>query len=146
MTETGRRSRDNARTPMQWSAEENGGFTTGKPWFLLNPNYTEINAASQVDDPDSVFSYYRRLIALRKEMDIIVYGKYQLLLPEDEDLWVYTREYRGEKLLVVCSFSEREREFTVPEEYSGAERLIGNYPSAGENRLRPYEAFVLYKK
>ena len=141
-----RRSRDNARTPMQWSAEENGGFTTGKPWFLVNPNYTEINAASQVDDPDSVFSYYRRLIALRKEMDIIVYGKYQLLLPEDENLWVYTREYQGEKLLVVCSFADRELEFAVPEEFSGAERLIGNYPSVEENKVRPYEAYVLYKK
>ena len=102
-----RRSRDNARTPMQWTAGENAGFTTGTPWFLLNPNYTKINAAAQVDDPDSVFAYYKRLIRLRKENPVMVYGKYELLLPEDKDLYVYTRTDEDTQLYVVCRWGAR---------------------------------------
>lgn len=142
-------SRDNARTPVQWDDTENAGFTTGIPWIGVNPNYKEINAKAQLADPNSVFHYYRKLIALRKEYPVIVYGKYELLLPEDPELYVYTRELDGEKLLTVCSFTEKERTFSLPEEFSGAACLISNYGTdvrKGEITLKPYEAFVLYRK
>ena len=100
-------------------------------------------------DPDSVFHYYQKLIALRKQYPVIVHGKYRLLLEDDPDLFVYTREFEGEKLLVVCSFTEEEREISLPEEFKEAQCLIGNYPDLGdegkEKRLvRPYEAFVYF--
>ena len=140
-------SRDNARTPFQWDDSLNGGFTKGTPWILVNPNYREINAQAALKDPDSVFHYYQKLIALRKQYPVIVHGKYRLLLEDDPDLFVYTREFEGEKLLAVCSFTEEEREISLPEEFKEAERLIGNYPDLkdegkGKRLLRPYEAFV----
>lgn len=140
--------RDNARTPMQWDDSENAGFTTGTPWILVNPNHTTINAKAELADENSVFHYYKKLIKLRKEHDIIPYGQYQLLLPEDEELYVYTREYEGRKLLVVCSFTEKERSFDVPEEFADGTCLISNYEyenGKGAVILRPYEAFVLMK-
>jgi oligo-1,6-glucosidase len=143
-----RSSRDSARTPVQWDSSENAGFTTGKPWFYVNQNYTEINAAAQTGDPDSVFSFYKELIRLRHEMEVIVYGSYDLLLPEDENLYVYTRTYGDEKLLIVCNFSEKEQAFAVPEEFAGAEKLIGNYEGLedGGRIIRPYEAYSLHIK
>lgn len=141
------RGRDNARTPMQWDDSENGGFTTGKPWFAVNPNYSKINAKSQVNDPDSVYSYYKELIKLRKENDIIVYGTYDLLCPDDEKLYAYTRTLGDEKLLVLCNFSQDEIE--VPQEIKdmiSANKgiLISNYKDGQADTLRPYEA-VVYK-
>lgn len=103
------KSRDNARTPMQWDDSPNAGFTTGKPWLAVNPNYVKINAAEQMARPDSVFHYYQKLIELRHTHDVIVYGTYDLLLPEDPDLYVYTRTLGDQKLLVVCNLSENER-------------------------------------
>lgn len=143
------KNRDNARTPVQWDDTENGGFTTGRPWIAVNPNYKEINAKSQVEDPNSVFHYYRKLIALRKELPIMVYGKYDLLMPDDPELYVYTRTLDEEKLLVICSFTEKERTFSVPEEFAGASCIISNYEvgkTEGEITLKPYEALVLHKK
>ena len=142
-------SRDNARTPVQWDDSENAGFTTGTPWIQVNPNYKEINAKAEVDDPNSVFHYYRKLIALRKKYPVVVYGKYELLLPEDEELFVYTRTCEDEKLLVVCSFTEQERTIELPEEFIGAECIISNMDNSYEQKevtLKPYEAFVLYRK
>lgn len=140
--------RDNARTPMQWDDSENAGFTTGTPWILVNPNYTKINAKAELADENSVFHYYKKLIALRKEYDIIPYGEYQLLMPEDEELYVYTRAYEGRKLLVVCSFTDKERTCDIPEEFADGTCLISNYEyenCKGVVTLRPYEAFVLMK-
>lgn len=140
--------RDNARTPMQWDDSENAGFTTGTPWILVNPNYTKINAKAELADENSVFHYYKKLIALRKEYDIIPYGEYQLLMPEDEELYVYTRAYEGRKLLVVCSFTDKERTCDIPEEFADGTCLISNYEHEnckGAVTLRPYEAFVLMK-
>lgn len=142
-------SRDNARTPVQWDDTENAGFTTGTPWIPVNPNYKEINAAAELKDSSSVFHYYQKLIALRKQYPIIVYGKYALLLPEDENLFVYTRELDDEKLLVVCNFSEQEQEFTVPEEFCGAKCMISNVDRSYNEKnivLDAYEALVLWKK
>ena len=138
------KSRDNARTPMQWDDTENAGFTTGTPWIDVNPNYTEINAKEQVEREDSVFNYYKKLISLRKEYEIIVYGDYNLLLPEDEELFVYERNLNGNKLLVVCNFSENEREFNFDTMHTG-KILVNNYKEFNtiENKLRPFEAVVV---
>lgn len=141
------KSRDNARTPMQWNDEKNAGFTEGAPWIMVNPNYPKINAKEQLSRETSVFHYYQKLIRLRKEHEIIVYGNYTLLLPEDPALYVYTRELDGEKLLVVCNFSDQAKDFVLPEGFSPRKltRLIGNYDRpAAEVRmeLSPYETIV----
>ncbi len=139
-------SRDNARTPIQWDDTENAGFSTGTPWMPVNPNYREINARAAMADPESVFHYYQKLIALRKQYPVIVYGSYQLLLEDSEELFAYIREYEGEKLLVVCSFTDKEVEFEIPKEFQGAQCLIANYENSYDSEkmvLKPYEAFVL---
>ncbi|MEY8522308.1 alpha-glucosidase [Lachnospiraceae bacterium 38-10] len=140
------KSRDNARTPFQWSAEENAGFTTGTPWIMVNPNYTKINAEEQRGRETSVFHYFRKLIRLRKENEVIVYGTYDLLLPESEEIYAYTRTLGDEKLLVACNFTAKEVSFDMPEEFLGGEILIGNYEDAEiekNMKLRPYEAAVV---
>ena len=138
------KSRDNARTPMQWDDSKNAGFTTGTPWIAVNPNYTKINAKEQVTRENSVFNYYKKLIALRKEYEIIVYGDYNLLLPEDKDLFVYERSLDGKKLLVVCNFSENEREFDFNAVKNG-EILINNYTDFNLNnkKMRPFDAVAV---
>jgi oligo-1,6-glucosidase len=111
------KSRDNARTPMQWSDEPNAGFTTGTPWLKVNPNYTAINARAELADDDSVFRYYQKLIALRRESEwkeIVVYGSYELLEPDDEQVFAYVRTYEGKSLLIVSNLSGRRATFTVP--------------------------------
>lgn len=142
------KSRDNARTPMQWSDEKNGGFTKGTPWIKINPNYTTINAREQMEREDSVFHYYQKLISLRKKEPVIVYGTFALLMPEDEDIFMYTRTYEQEKLLVICNFSQKERELEIPEEWERGTILLGNYKDAAVGRkmcLRDYEAIVIKK-
>lgn len=141
------KSRDNARTPMQWDASPNAGFTEGEPWIMVNPNYGEINAADQIGRDDSVFSFYKELVKLRKEKPVVVNGEYRLLDPESEDVFVYERSFHEEHLLVVCSFSEKELLWRLPEEMAGqaAKRVIGNYQGqqwGPELMLRPYEASV----
>ena len=138
------KSRDNARTPMQWDASENSGFTTGTPWIAVNPNYKKINVADQLKREDSVFHYYQKLIRLRKENEIIVYGNYELLLPDDENIFAYIRTLDNQKLLVVCNFSKSEQKFDFSG-YENAKVLISNYNrDAGEDGiLKPYEAIVL---
>ena len=138
------KSRDNARTPMQWDASENAGFTTGTPWIAVNPNYKKINVEDQLKREDSVFHYYQKLIRLRKENEIIVYGNYELLLPEDENIFAYVRSLDGKKLLTVCNFSKSEQKFDF-QGYENAKVLISNYNrDAGEDGiLKPYEATVL---
>ena len=143
------RSRDNARTPMQWDDSKQAGVTEGEPWIKVNPNYKKINAAQQLEDPDSVFHYYQKLIRLRKEKDIIVYGEFEPLYREDEQIFAYTRKQDQEKLLTVCNFSDKNAEVEVPEEFKGAECLITNLGRKEFERkivLNPYEAFVLYYK
>ena len=142
------KSRDNARTPFQWDDSENAGFSTGTPWIMVNPNYKEINAKDQLEREDSVFHYYQKLIRLRKEQEVIVYGTYDLLLPDSKEIYAYTRTLGEEKLLVVCNFYEPEVSFELPEEFAGGTCLISNYPGVSlkaEMTLRPYEAFVIKK-
>lgn len=138
-------SRDNARTPMQWDDSKNAGFTTGTPWLKVNSNYPEVNAKAQVNDPDSVFSYYKKLIRLRHENEIIVYGDYELLEAESEETFIYKRTYENEHLMVLCNFTDHEVSVTdaVMEQIpDGAEKLIANYADDMGQTLRPYEAKV----
>lgn len=143
------KSRDNARTPMQWNGGRNAGFTEGTPWIGVNGNYTEINVEEQRKREDSVFHFYQKLISLRRENPIIVYGSFALLWPEDEDIFGYTRSLAGEKLLVICNFSEKERRIKIPAEFSQGELLLANYREAeikDEMKIRPYEAVVIKKQ
>ena len=138
-------SRDNARTPMQWDDSKNAGFTTGTPWLKVNSNYPEVNAKAQVNDPDSVFSYYKKLIRLRHENEIIVYGDYELLEAESDETFIYKRTYENEHLMVLCNFTDHEVSVTdaVMEQIpDGAEKLITNYADDMGQTLRPYEAKV----
>ncbi len=143
------RSRDNARTPMQWDDSVQAGFTDGESWIKVNPNYKEINAAQQLEDPNSIFHYYQKLIRLRKEKDIIVYGEFEPIYRDDEQIFAYIRRQKQEKLLTVCNFSDKNAGMEIPEEFKGAECLITNLDRTvfeGRIVLKPYEAFVLYKK
>ena len=137
------KSRDNARTPMQWDGSENAGFTEGTPWIKVNPNYKEINAQSQIEDPNSIFSCYKTLIQFRKKYDVLVDGKFELLLPDDEKFFAYTRETEREKMYIICNFSEET--VTCPLE-ENMELLYNNYGDADNNVYRPYEARIYYMK
>lgn len=140
------KGRDNARTPMQWNAGPNAGFTTGTPWIRINPNYKEINAEASMSDPDSVFRYYQRLIALRKQNPVMVYGDYQLMLQDHEQIYAYTRTLGEMIWLIALNFSESASILELDDRYSGMKRelIIGNYPEdeMEPERLRPYEARV----
>ena len=141
------KSRDNARTPMQWDASENAGFTTGTPWIMVNPNYKTINAAAELQDPDSVFHHYQKLIALRRNSpwsDIIVYGSYRLLAPEDEAVYAYLRQLGEQRLLVVCNLSPNPVVFPVPDEAvrPAAQPLLGGMALSRSLELAPWQAEV----
>ena len=136
------RGRDNARTPMQWTAGENAGFTTGTPWLSINPNHATVNAEAALADPDSVFYHYQKLIALRKRHKVFRDGSFTLLCPQDENVFAYTRDTEQEHLLVVCNFSGNEQPFAVPEAFENAQLLLSNYPDR-TGVLRPYEAYML---
>ena len=137
------RGRDNARTPMQWTAEEGAGFTTGKPWMPINENHVDINAEAALADEDSVFHHYRKLIELRKEYDVFRDGWFELMHAEDEKIFAYTRDTDRGHLLVVCNFSGEYLDFELPGRFDGSKMLLNNYPIS-EPGLRPYEAAMLY--
>lgn len=139
------KGRDNARTPMQWNGQENAGFTTGTPWLPVNPNYTSINAEAALADPDSVFWYYKKLIALRKEYPVFVEGDFTLLEEEHPQLFVYRRSTKNEQILVVCNFSGTDVSWSLPGEWTTAEMLISNYPDQVQKTLRPWEATILHR-
>ena len=148
MAAIGYKGRDNARTPMQWDDSAYAGFSTANPWIMVNPNYTKINAKDQVNREDSVFKYYQKLIKLRHESELIVYGTYDLILDDDKDIYAYIRTLGDEKLIVYCNFSENTREVELPEEFINKKVLISNYSDAKANpkiTLRPYEAIVIQK-
>lgn len=137
------KARDNARTPMQWNNSENAGFTQGKPWYRVNPNYPQINVENALADENSVFYCYRKLIHLRRENPIMVYGDYELLLPDDENIYAYTRTYQDKTWLVICNFYKNSVEFSL----NGTGKvLISNYENSctdlKNGRLRPYEAVI----
>ncbi|WP_245249272.1 glycoside hydrolase family 13 protein [Vagococcus allomyrinae] len=140
-----KKGRDNARRPIHWNGQANGGFTEGTPWLALNPEYDTINVANALADSESLFYHYQRLIALRKEQPIVVWGEYQELLPDDEQLYVYERKLAGERWLVVANFYEQATVFQT-DDYLATEIILSNYPDSaldlGNLLLRPYEAIV----
>ena len=145
------KSRDNARTPFQWDDSANAGFTTGTPWIMVNPNYTQINAKEQLDRADSVFRYYQKLIGLRRnspDKDLIVYGKYDLILPDHPQIFAYTRTLEGKKLLTVCNLSGEGAKLELPEALKGRKSrlLIANWREApaapADMTLAPWQAAV----
>lgn len=139
-------SRDNARTPMQWSTAENAGFTAGKPWIRVNPNYLDINAAAQQADPDSVWHCYQKLIALRRQHPVFQRGYFELLLEKDEAIFAYTRTDADTQLLVLCNFYGEAIDNPLYPENAAGELLFVSYPNISEpQRLRPYEARI-YRK
>ncbi|WP_436375455.1 glycoside hydrolase family 13 protein [Cytobacillus sp. BC1816] len=142
------KGRDNARTPMQWDSSDHGGFSHGIPWIKVNPNYKNINVEKALNDPDSVFHYYKKLIELRKKNEIIVYGKYNLILDNHRVVYAYTRTLGNQILLVLCNFYGGNPEVELPADIQEKkfEVLIGNYKDTQVSRiikLRPYEAQVL---
>ena len=124
-----RSSRDNARTPFQWTDGPNAGFTTGKPWFFVNDNYRQINAASQEDDPNSLLNFYRALLKFKKETPVAIYGDYKEYYPKDKNFYIYSRQYEGKRLLVICSFTKEAKRCEAPEgfELSAGRLVFSNY-------------------
>lgn len=142
------KGRDNARTPMQWDSTENAGFTTGKPWLKVNKNYKFINAEDCLQDKDSIFYHYKKLINIRKHNDTIIYGNYKLLLPEDKNVFAYSRELNGDKIVVVCNFYNKEINLNFKEDFNNVEILLSNYKDSSilmkDLKLRQYEA-IMYR-
>ncbi len=143
------KSRDNARTPMQWNAGPHAGFTTGTPWIKVNPNYPAINVEQALAGPDSIFGYYRRLIRLRKDYPVVVYGTYDILLDDHQQIYAFTRTLEDDRLLVILNFTPDSPVFTLPEHVSFGDKelLICNYPvdpaeDIDRLTLRPFEARV----
>ncbi len=136
-----RSSRDNARTPVQWSGEENAGFTTGDPWICVNPNYKQINVAQQEADPDSILHFYRKAISLRKSLPVVRHGTYTEHFKNDKNLYVYSREGVAQKLLVICSFADCPVGVKIPKGFdlSKAELILQNYEAPEQEVLMPYE-------
>lgn len=143
-----KKSRDNARTPMQWDDGLYAGFSTAEPWIGVNANYVRINVKQQMEDENSILRYYQRLIALRKKLSVITEGKYELLMPEDEAVFAYSRIMGDEKLLVLTNFSGQDRNLDLDASWIGGRLIISNYKEVSENNenqpLRPYEARVYY--
>ena len=141
------KSRDNARTPMQWNDGENAGFTDGEPWIRVNPNYQKINAAAQMAEEDSIWKCYQKLIRLRKEYPVFAEGEFQMLLEEDENIFAYTRTDACSQLLVICNFYGSTVEVDLEELESAGELLIGNYKDRKQRRvLGPYEGRMYWRE
>ena len=141
--------RDNARTPMQWMNKENGGFTTGTPWIKLNPNYQRINVKEQIQNPFSIYHYYRKLIQLRKKYPVLIYGKYDLILAENNQMYAYTRTLENEKFMIIVNLFHLNAVCSIPQELKKNDRtlIISNYEVNQNEDLekltfRPFEARV----
>ncbi len=149
LTSMGRSSRDHARTPMQWDPTDQAGFTSGLPWLAVNPDHKTVNAAAQVDDPDSVFAHHQRLIALRHEDPVVTDGEFELLLPDHEQVWAFLRRGAETDLLVAANFSGLPVDVTLPlDDWAAASLVLGNLPDADRPvlpalALRPWESLVL---
>ena len=136
-------ARENGRTPFQWDDKQNAGFTTGTPWLKVNPNYTIVNAAQQEKDPNSVLNYFRKMVKLRKDNLVLVYGKYTLLDKDNPNVYAYTRELDGKKVLVLLNFSDKNASANTGINISKTKVLINNYPTPSKTgELRPYEAAI----
>lgn len=143
------KGRDNARTPMQWNNSKNAGFTEGIPWIKVNKNYKVINVEKSLNDPNSIFYYYKKLIEFRKNNEIVVYGDYELILKDHKSIFAYLRKYNDEKILVVCNFYKEEVEFSYKHK-GNIEKIISNYEQEYKSleniKLKPYESFAYFIK
>lgn len=135
------KGRDNARTPMQWDDTSQAGFTQGTPWIKVNPNYPAINAASQIHDPDSIYSFYKTLIKLRKQYEVIIYGDFRLIAPDDPNVFAYSRDLDGDHLEVYCNFTNQTLTIEMPDD----QILLTNDEDFRSNRLNPYQAVAFYR-
>jgi oligo-1,6-glucosidase len=136
-------ARDNGRTPFQWDATANSGFTTGTPWLKVNPNYTAVNVATEEKDPNSCLNYFRKLVKLRKANPVLIYGQYTLLDQDNPDVYAYTRELDGKRLLVMLNFKDHPATGRTGLDLSKAKVLAGNYPKpTTDGKLRGYEAVI----
>lgn len=141
-------SRDNSRTPMQWSEEDQAGFTKGKPWIEVNENYKKINASQQLKDPDSIFHYYKKLVSLRKEYDVIAYGDFEALDIKNPSVMAYRRTYKGQTLVAASNFYGKEAVWNPETDLKDYQYLLGNYNGPLPEKvtvLRPYETRLYYK-
>lgn len=149
LTMVNRKTRDNARTPMQWNNESNAGFSSGKPWLELNNNYKEINVAEDLDDPRSIYKFYQKVLELKKESEVFNNGKYQLVDSDDSSIYAYTRTVKDARALVICSFAPYKVKFDVPKEFVKKSKvLLNNYDEDIKEipstiYLKPYEGIVL---
>ncbi|WP_010647732.1 glycoside hydrolase family 13 protein [Oceanobacillus massiliensis] len=134
--------RDNSRTPMQWNAEENAGFTTGESWLKVNSNYREINVENDMQNPDSIYHYYQKLIELRKSSKALIYGNYDLILDDHDQIYAYTRTGKDEQYVIMVNLFKEAAIFELPETITERELVLSNYKDEEENRLRAYEARV----
>jgi oligo-1,6-glucosidase len=142
-------SRENGRTPFQWDTTKNAGFTSGKPWLKVNPNYNLINAEVQEKDPNSTLNYFRKLVQLRNKEPVFVYGKYTLLDRENPNIFAYTRDLEGKKVLVLLNFSEKESSFNIGIPITKSKIILDNYTNTKnlkKNILRPFEAVIIELK
>ena len=142
-----RSSRDSARTPMQWDDSENAGFTTGKPWFYVNPNYPQINAAAQEDDPESLLNFYREAVRLRSSLPVVRYGSFRQYEFLSDKLFVYERRSKAQRLLVICSYSAAPVNFKAPKEFDlrKGKLILRSHGDGLENNgftTKPYETRV----
>lgn len=143
-----KKARDHARAPMQWNSEPNAGFTTGKPWMAVNPNYVDINVEQAMEDKNGIWHFYKQLNEFRKGNEIIRNGTYKQYYPKDRNVWMYEREYEGKKYVVIASYTDKEVQFVVPQELKGKESklVMSNYADCvktlSDVTLRPYEAMV----
>lgn len=137
-------NRDNSRTPMQWNNEENAGFTGGKPWFPVNPNYKEINVADQQEDEHSVLNFYKSLIQLKKSADIYTYGQFDLVDADNPNIFAYSRTLNNDKVLIVGNLTDKVSQLNIDIDVKHTETLLHNYDKdINLNQIEPYEAFVL---
>ena len=141
-------TRDNSRTPVQWDDSENAGFTTGTPWFPVNVNYPEINAKKEMENPNSIFNHYKKLIKFKKENDVAIYGDYKEHYKNSSKLYVYERNYKGKRLLVINSFTEDNVAFEAPKGFdlTKGKAILCNYDNTTVQgngfKTRPYETRV----
>ncbi len=143
------KSRDNSRTPMQWTADENAGFTLGKPWLKVAESYGDINVEKELASPQSIFNYYQKLIRLRKQYPVIALGSYQAYQPEHPQVYSFLRQYEEKKVIVFTNFYGKETTISLPEEFLDSKILIDNYDGTiveRELKLKPYQAIALLKE
>jgi oligo-1,6-glucosidase len=140
-------SRENSRTPFQWNADANAGFTSGKPWLKVNPNYSTLNAAAQQKNPESVVNYFKRLTSLRKNNPILTYGEYEIVDLNNPSVYAYTRSYQGKKWLIALNFTDKKAKFQTNDSLKKAAIMLGNYAKPSlDGSLLPYEAIVVELK